>query len=77
MTVAVWTRPPETPVIVTVDAPTAAVLDAVSVRTLLLAVVGALNDAVTPLGRPLADSATDPLKPLMSVTATVLVPLEP
>jgi hypothetical protein len=77
LTVDVWIRPPETPVTMTVAGPTAAVLDAVSVRTLLLVVLGALNDAVTPFGRPLAVRATDPLKPLMSETVTVLVPLEP
>jgi hypothetical protein len=75
--VAVWIRPPETPVIVTVAGPAAAVLDAVSVRTLVLVVLGALKDAVTPLGRPLAVKATDPLKPLTSRTEIVLLALAP
>ena len=63
---------------VTGKVPVAAVLLAVSVRTLVLAVLAGLNEeAVTPLGRPETDSATLPLKPFCGVTVMVLVPLEP
>jgi hypothetical protein len=36
-----------------------------------------LNDAVTPVGRPEAVSATVPVNPLVGVTVMVLVPLDP
>jgi hypothetical protein len=62
---------------VMVAVPAAAALEAVRVRTLVLLVEAGLNDAVTPAGRPLALSATGPLKLLMPVTVTVLVPLAP
>ena len=62
---------------VTLKVPTAAVLLAVSVSVLLLAVLLALNDAVTPLGRPDADKLTLPLKPLNGVIVIVLVPVVP
>jgi hypothetical protein len=63
---------------VTREFPVAAVLLAVSVRTLVLAVLAGLNEeAVTPLGRPETDSATLPVKPFCGVTVMVLVPLEP
>jgi len=58
--------------------PVAAVLLAVSVRTLVLVVLAGLNvEAVTPLGRPETDSATLPVKPFCGVTVMVLVPLPP
>jgi hypothetical protein len=50
-------------VIVTVEVPVAAVLDAVRVRVLVLVVLDGLNAAVTPLGKPDADKATLPVKP--------------
>jgi len=56
----------------------AAVLLAVSVRTLVLVVLAGLNaEAVTPLGRPVTDSITLPVKPFCGVTVMVLVLLEP
>jgi len=55
---------PHVPVMVTVAVPVAAVLLAVSVKVLVPEVLLGLNDAVTPLGRPDADSPTVPLKPL-------------
>jgi hypothetical protein len=73
----VWVRLPETPVTVTVAGPMGAALEAVNVSVLVLVVVAGLNDAVTPDGSPLAVRATDPVKPLISVTETVLVPLAP
>jgi hypothetical protein len=54
-----------------------AVLLAVSVKVLVLVVLVGLKLAVTPLGRPEAESATEPLKPLIGVTVMVLVPLLP
>lgn len=63
---------PDVPVIVTVDDPAAAVLPADSVMTPLL-----LNEAVTPLGRPDAASATLPVNPFFGVTVIELVPLLP
>jgi hypothetical protein len=73
----VLVKAPDTPVTVTVDAPSVAVLLAVKVRALVLLVVFGLNAAVTPLGRPEADKATLPLKPFNGVTVMVLVPLFP
>jgi hypothetical protein len=56
---------------VTVEIPAAAVLLAVSVKVALV------NEAVTPVGRPEADKATAPVKPLDGVVVMVLVPLAP
>ena len=53
---------PDVPVIVTVDVPTAAVLAAEKVTTLLPA-VAAPKLAVTPVGKPEAASATGLLNP--------------
>src|ERR1700727_1609700 len=68
---------PDVPVIVTVEGPVAAVLLAVSVNTLVVAVLVGLNDAVTPAGRPEAASATLPVNPPVGVTVIVLVLLPP
>ena len=76
-TVVVCVRLPETPVMVMFDNPAVAVLATVSVRTLVPVVDAGLNDAVTPAGRPLALSATAPLKLLRPVTVIVLLPLVP
>ncbi len=70
-------RPPEVPVMVTVDVPEAAELPAVSVSTLDAAVGLALNDADTPEGRPDAARVTLPVKPFASATEIVSVPLLP
>src|SRR5258708_12304655 len=70
-------RLPEVPVMVTLAAPTVAVLVAVNVNMLVLVVLAGLKEAVTPLGRPDADKPTLPLKPLCGITLTVLVPLPP
>jgi hypothetical protein len=68
-------RLPEVPVMVTVVGPPAvAELLAVSVSTLVVAVLVGLNDAVTPLGRPDAARLTSPVNPFTSVTVMVLVP---
>src|SRR5580658_2704745 len=75
--VVVAVRLPDVPVMVTVAAPVVAVALAASVNTLLPVVVLVPNVAVTPVGRPEAASVTLPVKPPMSVTAIVLVPLLP
>jgi len=77
VTIAVWLRLPEVPVMVTVAWPSVAVLEAVSVRVLVVVALAGLKDAVTPAGRPVAESATGPLKLLTGVMVTVLVPKAP
>lgn len=77
LTVVVWLSVPEVPVTVTVDVPTVAVLLAVKLRT-LVEVVGLVPKlAVTPLGRPEAESVTAPVKPFDGATVIVLLPLVP
>jgi hypothetical protein len=75
--VVVWLRVPEVPVTVTVAVPTVAVLLAVNVRALVEVVGFVPKLAVTPLGRPEAESVTDPVKPFDGVTVIVLLPLVP
>ncbi len=75
--VVVLVSVPEVPVIVTVTVPVVALLLAVSVNVLVFVVLAGLNDAATPLGRPDADNATLPLKPLSAFTVMVLEPAEP
>jgi hypothetical protein len=70
-------RLPLVPVMVTVDEPAVAELLALSVNTLDPVVGLVPNDAVTPLGRPLAASVTLPLNPPAGFTVTVLVPDAP
>ncbi len=62
---------------VTVAVPVVAVPLVVSVRVLVVVAEVGLNDAVTPLGKPVADRLTLPVNPFCGVTATVLVPLFP
>jgi hypothetical protein len=62
--VVVWLSDPLVSVIVTVDVPVVAVLDAVNVRTLAPKVGFVPNVAVMPLGRPLAPSVKQLFKPL-------------
>ncbi len=70
---------PETPVMVIVDVPVVAVPLAVkvSVDVPLVAMDAGLNAAVTPLGRPDADSVTVPVNPDSAPTVIVLVPVPP
>jgi hypothetical protein len=80
LSVVVFVKPPELPVMVTVTVPVAAVLLAVNVNVLLLVgeLVGlGLNAAITPLGRVEVDRVTLPLKPFCGVTVIVLCPLLP
>jgi hypothetical protein len=64
-------------VIVTVELPVAAALLAVRVSTLDVVALVGLKAAVTPLGRPDADSATLPVNPFCGAIVTVLVPAAP
>jgi hypothetical protein len=78
LTVVVFVKLPDIPVMVTVAGPVIAVLPAVNVKVLVPVVVGfVLNDAPTPLGSPEADRVTLLLKPFCAVTEIVLVPLFP
>ena len=63
--------------IVTVAVPAVAVLAAVNVNTLEVVALAGLKDAVTPVGKPLALRATEPLKLLIGVTVIVLLPVVP
>ena len=76
--VTVRVKPPPIPVTVTVAGPIAATLDADKVSALLFAVVDAGERlAETPLGNPLALSATLPVNPPVRVIVIVLIPLAP
>jgi hypothetical protein len=75
--VVCFVRVPDDPDTDTVAMPMAAVPLAVSVNTLVPAVLLGLKDAVTPLGRPDAAKLTFPVKPFSGVTVIVLVPLAP
>jgi hypothetical protein len=77
VTVVVWLKLPDVPVIVTVAVPVVAVPLAVSVKVLLPVVLAGLKLALTPAGRPEADRLTLPVKPLSGFTVIVLVPLPP
>jgi hypothetical protein len=78
-TVVVSVRLPAVPVIVTVTGPpVVAVPLAVKVKTLDPVVVGlGLNEAVTPLGNPVAASVTPPVNPFAGVTVMLSVLLAP
>src|ERR1039458_10737810 len=75
--VVVAVRVPEVPGMVTVAAPAVAVLLAVSVSTLELVDEAGLNEAVTPLGSPVAVNDTLPVNGLTSVTVMVSVAVLP
>lgn len=69
-----WVIAPEVPVTVIEKPPAWEFALAVSVNTLVVVVGLGLKDAVTPVGRPLAVKLTDPVKPLLGVTVSVVVP---
>ena len=77
MAVVTGVSVPDVPVMVTVEVPAVAVLLAVNVSTLEVVEDAGLNEAVTPLGRPVAANDTLPVKGLTSVTVIVSVPLLP
>jgi hypothetical protein len=68
---------PETPLIEMGKLPAVAVLLAVKVTRLVPAVLGGANAAVTPLGRPDADSVTLPLNPFCALTVTIPAAVAP
>jgi len=74
LSVVVAVRAPDAPLIVTTKVPKAAVGLAVSVRVLVEVVGFGLNDAVTPVGKPVAVNVTLPLKPFAGVMVIALVP---
>jgi hypothetical protein len=76
-TVVVAVKLPDVPVMVTVAVPVVAVLLAVRVSVLVEVVGFVPNVAVTPVGKPEAESVTLPENPPRSVTVIVLVPLLP
>ena len=77
VSVAMCVSVPLTPVTVIVAAPSVAVLAAVKVRVLVFVVEARLKAAVTPVGNPLALSATEPVNPPDGVTVIVLAPVDP
>ncbi len=70
------TRPPEVPVIVTVEVPAGAVLVALSVK-LIVEPPPALQEAMTPVGRLESASETLPVKPFAGISAIVVVAPDP
>ena len=70
-------RLPETPFTLMLYVPTAVVLDAVKVTTLVLVVGFVPKEAVTPAGNPVADRVTLPLNPPEPVTVIVSVAVLP
>ena len=76
-TVVLLLKVPDAPVTVTENVPGVAVLPAVSVRVLDAVAGFALNEAVTPAGKPEADKLTLLPKPFCGVTLIVLAPLAP
>src|SRR5262245_54231763 len=70
-------RLPDVPVTVIEAVPGAAMLLTVNVNVLVLVVLGGLNEAVTPLGRPEALKVTLPVKPFCGATVMVLEPVAP
>jgi hypothetical protein len=72
--VEVTVRLPDVPVMVTLYWPTGTELLAVKVSVLLPVVGLGVKEAVTPLGRPDAESATLPVNPYCEYTYTLEVP---
>jgi len=77
LTVVVWVKVPDVPVMVTTLVPAAAEELAVRVRVLVVVAGFGLNAAVTPAGRFDAVRLTPLLKPFAGVTVITLVPLLP
>lgn len=75
--VVVAVAEPEVPVMVIVDVPAAAALEAVSVRVLPEVDGFEAQVAVTPVGNPEAASVTEPLNELISAMLIVSILLEP
>src|SRR5271155_2957041 len=77
LTEVVCVKLPDTPVIVTVAVPVVAVPLAAKVKMVELVEGFALKAAVTPVGKPVAEKVTLPVKPFSGVTVIVLVPPAP
>lgn len=77
VTVVVWLRLPEVPVIVTVAVPTDTGLLAVKVKVVFEVPLVGLKLAVNPDGRPDAKKLTVPLNPFNGFTVMVLVTMLP
>jgi hypothetical protein len=75
--VAVCTKLPDVPVMVTVAGPVVALPLAVNVTTLVMVAGFVPITAVTPVGKPVAASVTLPLKPPVPTIRIVLIPLGP
>lgn len=73
----VFVRLPDVPMMVTVSVPVAALELAFRVSVLLDVAGFGLNAAVTPVGKPEAESVTLPLNPFTGMMVIVLVPLLP
>ena len=72
LTVVVAVKLPDVPVIVIVVVPVVAVALAVNVSVLVVVAGFGLKAAVTPLGNPVAENETFPLKPFDGVMVIVL-----
>jgi hypothetical protein len=77
VSVVVCAKLPEVPATITVAVPVVAVVLAVKVSVLVLVAGFGLKTAVTPLGKPDADSETLPLKLFSGVIVMVLVACPP
>jgi hypothetical protein len=77
MVVVTGVSVPEVPVIVIGYVPATVVAATANVTTLEVADEVGLNEAVTPVGTPVAAKETLPVNGLTSVTVIVSVPLEP
>ena len=72
-----WFRDPEIPLMVTVYVPSTAVAVLLKYSVLALVVVGfGLNSVVTPLGTPVAENLTLPVKPLTGRTVIAVFACE-
>jgi len=77
LTDVVCVKLPDTPVIVTLAVPMVAVALAVKVKVVEVVEGFGLNAAVTPVGKPVAEKVTLPVKPFSGATVIVLVPPAP
>lgn len=75
--VVVLVRPPDVPVMVTVNEPVVAVPVAARVKTLLAVAGFVAKVPLTPLGKPDAAKLTLPLKPLSALIEIVVEPEAP
>lgn len=74
---ALWLRLPDLPVMVTVEVARVAEVVADRMRLQVVGVAPALNEPVTPAGKPEIPSETVPVKPFCGVNVRVLLPVAP